>query len=82
MDPAICFEAEEARLSERTAQAKQHVSDGLRIIAQQREVVEELERSGRAAATAKLALVSLVAAQRRTEDYYKHLLEQLELHAE
>jgi ParB-like chromosome segregation protein Spo0J len=77
MDPAICIEAEQARLSERIAKAEEHVSECLRRLAEQREVVEELERHGRPAATAKRALVSLAATQRLAEDYYGHLLKQL-----
>jgi hypothetical protein len=81
MDPAICIEAEQARLSQRMAQAKEHVSEGLRRLAEQREVVEQLERHGRPAATAKRAVASLVAAQRLAEDYYEHLLKQLQSNA-
>jgi hypothetical protein len=76
MDPAICIEAEQARLTERIAKAKEHVSECLRRLAEQRQLVEELELHGRPAATAKRALVSLVATQRLAEDYYEHLLKQ------
>lgn len=77
MDPAICIEAQQARLTERTAKAKEHVSECSRRLDEQREVVRELERNGHPTATAKRILVSLVAAQRLADDYYQHLVLQL-----
>jgi hypothetical protein len=68
------MEAEQARLADRTQKAKEQVSDGLRRLAEQRSLVEELERRSRSSGAAKLALVSLLAAQRRAEDYYRQLV--------
>ena len=68
------IEAEQARLADRTQKAKEQVSDGLRRLAEQRSLVEELERHNRSSGAAKLALISLLAAQRRAEDYYRRLV--------
>ena len=74
MDPAMFIEAEQARLADRTQKAKEQVTDGLRRLAEQRSLVHELERQSRSAGAAKLALISLLAAQSRAEDYYQRLL--------
>jgi hypothetical protein len=71
------IEAEQVRLSERTRKAAEQVSEGLRLLAEQRFVVRDLERHGRPADAAKLALVSLIAAQRLSEDNHKRLLTHL-----
>src|SRR5687768_8547469 len=59
MDPAMFIEAEQARLANRTQKAKEQVSDGVRRLAEQRSLVEELERHSRSSGPAKLALISL-----------------------
>jgi hypothetical protein len=77
MDPAIFKEAEQARLAERTQKAKQQVSQGLRRLDEQRSLVDGLERHNRPVGAAKLALVSLLAAQRLADDYYERLVTHL-----
>jgi hypothetical protein len=74
MDPAMFVEAEQARLSDRTQKAAEQVSEGSRRLVEQRLLVEELERRGRPAGAAKLALMSLVAAQRLAGGYHERLL--------
>ena len=46
------IEAEQARLADRTQKAKEQVSDALRRLAEQRSLVEELERHSRSSGPA------------------------------
>jgi hypothetical protein len=78
MDPAIFIEAEQANLPLRVAEAREHVSQGLRQLAEQHEAVKALERDGRPAASAKLVLAALVAKQRHSAARYEHLLQHLD----
>jgi hypothetical protein len=78
MDPAIFIEAEQANLSLRVAEAREHVSDGLRRLAEQHEAVKALERDGRPAASAKLMLAALVTKQRLSAGRYENLLRHLD----
>jgi hypothetical protein len=68
------IEAEQARLADRTQKAKEQVSDGLRRLAEQRSLVEGARAHSRSSGAAKLALINLLAAQRRAEDYYRRLV--------
>jgi hypothetical protein len=77
-DPAIFIEAEQAQLSERVADAREHVVKAARYVARQQETIEELECAGHPTRTAKRLLATLAATQHLRTGDYERLLQQLE----
>jgi hypothetical protein len=77
MDPAICIEAEEARLSQCVSDARENVLKAARRLAEQHAIIGELERIGDYAAAAKHELAMFSAAQQAKEDHYDSCLRRL-----
>jgi hypothetical protein len=78
MDPAIFIEAEEARLSQCVADARESIREGAQRLTRQREIVQELERAGQHTMEAKRQLAALAAAQQLNETLYARSLQRLD----
>jgi hypothetical protein len=77
MDPAICIEAEEARLSQSLEDARENVLEAARRVERQHEIVRELERVGHHTAAAVRELASFAAAHQLNEELYESCLRRL-----
>ncbi len=66
-----------AGLTQRLAKVEERIANGLRQIAEQREVIGELEHSGRPADHAKYLLAGLQLLQAAHRDVRSHLLKEL-----
>ncbi len=66
-----------AGLEQRLAKIEERIANGLRQIAQQREVIAEIERNGRPADHAKYLLAGLQLLQAAHRDIRSHLLKEL-----
>jgi hypothetical protein len=78
MDPAIFIEAEEARLSQCAADARESVRESASRLTRQREIVEELECAGQHTLAARRQLAALAAAHQLNENLYKSSLQRLD----
>ena len=77
MDPAIFIEAQQAQLHQRAAEARELVVRAARRLAQQHEIVKELESDGRSTTVERRALSALAAMQRLHTGSYERLLQHL-----
>jgi hypothetical protein len=78
MDPAIFIEAEEARLSQCVADARESIREGAQRLTRQQEIVQELERAGQHTMEAKRQLAALAATQQLNESLYANSLQRLD----
>jgi hypothetical protein len=78
MDPAIFIEAEEARLSQCVADARESIREAERKLTRQRQIVEALERAGQHTMAARRELAALTAAHRLNEKRYASSLQRLD----